>query len=53
MSKKQYLGDAVIIEWDGQRFILTTSDGYKNTNEIVLEIEVWLALTRFVESLKD
>ena len=53
MGKRQYLGDGVYVEWDGNSFTLTTSDSINVTNEIILEIEVWLALIRFVESLKE
>lgn len=52
-SKKEYIGDGVYIEWDGQSFTLTTSNGIEITNTIVLEIEVWLCLTCFVKSLEN
>ena len=51
--KEAYLGDGVYIRWNGQDFTLYTSNGVEVTNTIVLEISVWLALTRFVESLKE
>lgn len=41
---KAYLGDGVYVEWDGFSFILTTEDGARVTNRIVLEPEVYAAL---------
>ncbi len=49
---KRYLGDAVYAEWDGDNVILTTEDGYRATNTIVLEpvvtggLETFIAQTR-------
>lgn len=37
MEKKAYLGDGVYADFDGFNILLTTSDGYRNTNRIVLE----------------
>jgi hypothetical protein len=52
--KETYLGDGVYMKWDGNRFTLYTSyNGNEVTNNIVLEIETWLALTRFVKSLEN
>ena len=51
MAEKVYLGDAVYAEYDELgRIVLTTSDGRRDTNIIVLEPEVWLALDGFVQS---
>lgn len=49
MSDKRYLGDAVYAEWDEWgRVVLTTEDGYRATNTIVLESEVYDALVQYV-----
>ena len=45
---KAYLGDAVYVYLDEHRgLVLTTEDGYRATNTIVLEPEVMLALLAF------
>jgi hypothetical protein len=46
---KRYLGDAVYAEFDSATLgvILTTEDGIRETNRIVLEPEVLDALGRF------
>lgn len=47
---KTYLGDAVYAEFDAyQGIVLTTEDGIRVTNRIVLEAEVWLALKQWVD----
>ena len=51
---KEYLGDAVYAEWeefaDGSvRLILTTEDGIKATNKIILEPEVIIELHRYLK----
>lgn len=48
---KTYLGDGAYAEFDGYAIVLTTEDGIRATNRIVLEPEVWSALSRFVQSL--
>jgi hypothetical protein len=48
---KVYLGDAVYVEWDGIGLVLTTEDGIRATNRIVLEREVYAALQHYVEHL--
>ena len=53
ITRESYLGDGVYIRWDGMCFIIYTSNGIETTNEIVLEIDTWLALTRFVKSLEE
>lgn len=47
---KTYLGDAVYAEWQESTFsvILTTEDGFKATNTIVLEAEVLYALDKWI-----
>lgn len=50
---KDYLGDAVYVEYDGYHVILTTSDGINTTNTIMMEMETLAALARFVERVKE
>ena len=51
-SRKIYLGDGVYAEHDPANMIrLWTSDGFRETNEIFLEPEVWLALQRYVQKI--
>lgn len=51
-APKVYLGDGVYIEFDGHGLVLTTEDGIRTTNTIVLEVEVYQALLRYVASLE-
>jgi hypothetical protein len=52
--RRQYLGDAVYVEFDGYMLKLTTEDGIVNpTNTIYLEPEVYYALARYVDALRD
>lgn len=53
MSNKQYLGDGVYADYDGYMLILTTEDGENILNTIYLEPEVYVALTRYVEYLRQ
>lgn len=49
---KQYIGDSVYADFDGERVILTTENGYHDDprNRIVLEPEVWSSLDRWWQS---
>lgn len=51
---KQYLGDSVYAEFDGNGIILTTENGYPldPSNKIYLEPEVFRALNEYVIGLK-
>lgn len=49
---KVYLGDGAYVDYDGYALVLTTENGIEVTNRIVLEPEVYNALTRYVEQLK-
>jgi hypothetical protein len=48
---KAYLGDGCYVDWDGRALVLTTEDGARETNRIVLEQEVYTALVSYVEHL--
>lgn len=48
---KDYLGDGVYAEHDGFGIVLTTEDGYRTINRIVLEPEVYAALLQWVKQL--
>ena len=48
---KQYIGDAVYVDFDGFMLILTTEDGIRANNTIMLEPEVWESLKAYVQRL--
>jgi len=54
MKPKQYLGDAVYIK-QGRfgDYILTTEDGIRVLNEIILEPEVTQALLEYINKEKE
>jgi hypothetical protein len=50
---KAYLGDGVYLDWDDfGTLVLTTENGIRETNRIVLEPEVYAALLEYVARLK-
>lgn len=49
---KNYLGDAVYADFDGFAFVLTTEGGYRATNRIVLEPDVFRRLVDYVEQMR-
>lgn len=49
---KRYIGDGVYVDWNGWALVLTTENGIDVTNTIVVEPEVYGALTAFVDDLK-
>lgn len=49
---KEYLGDSVYADFDGNAIILTTENGGAPSNTIYLEYEQILALDRFADKLK-
>jgi hypothetical protein len=53
-DKKDYLGDGVYVDVyvDGESIHLTTENGIRTTNSIVLEPEVYAALLRWVERVR-
>lgn len=52
MSEKRYLGDAVYVEYDGYFLRLTTSNGIRTTNEILLERHTFVELIEYVKDKK-
>jgi len=44
MPDKTYLGDGVFAEKTVAGLVLTTNDGYRDTNRIVLDERLWEAL---------
>jgi len=53
MNKKVYLGDAVYANHDEFGLVLTTEDGYKATNRIVLEHSILWALEAYINKMKE
>jgi hypothetical protein len=51
--KKIYLGDGVYADTDGYHIILTTEDGYHQTNKIYLDDEVIDALQSFIKKVRE
>ena len=51
MNRKSYLGDSVWAEFDvvRDRVVLTTENGYRPSNRVVIEREVWEALLVYME----
>lgn len=49
---KRYVGDGVYADFDGFSIVLTTEDGIRATNRIVLEPEVWTALKDYAVWLR-
>ena len=50
---KDYLGDSVYAEYDGDGIVLTTDNGYGAINIIYLESGTFDALIRFVKNIKN
>ena len=55
MNEKEYLGDSVYAEFDGDGIILTTENGLPEDprNTIYLDMNTIVALTRFVEMVAE
>lgn len=54
MSKfKDYIGDAVYADFDGNGIILTTEDGYGAISRIYMEPEVVRAFDRYRNRIED
>lgn len=50
---KEYLGDGVYAAWTGYDVVLTTEDGIKASNTIILEPQVVRALENFLSRLRQ
>ena len=50
-DKKVYIGDAVYANFDGFAIILTTEDGIRETNRIVIEPREWAKLRTYADEL--
>jgi hypothetical protein len=50
---KQYIGDAVYADFDGYSIVLTTENGIRATNTVVLEPEVFAALLQWRKRLES
>lgn len=50
---KDYIGDGAYVDFDGYSVVLTTEDGLRATNTIVLEPEVLVAFERWVKRLRE
>ena len=46
---RKYIGDGVYADFDGYNVVLTTEDGIKATNRIVLEPDVWNDLMTYYQ----
>ena len=46
---KEYLGDAVYVDYDGYHVVLTTENGYRSTNTIYLEDRVFESLRHYMD----
>ena len=55
MQTKQYLSDSVYVNFDGGVLELTTENGHPSdpSNLIILEFEVYEALVKYVDDLKQ
>lgn len=54
IPSKRYLGDAVYVQWkEWGDLVLTTEDGIRATNRIVLEPTVLRALLAYLEESKQ
>jgi hypothetical protein len=53
MTTKQYLGDGVFVEMEGDMVKLSTEDGDSTANVIFLEPEVFANLELFVRSVEN
>lgn len=50
---KQYLGDAVYADFDGNHLILSVEDGISASHIIYLEAEVVTSLLEYIECLRE
>lgn len=50
-ERKEYIGDSVYVDWDGEYIVLTTENGYGPNNTIALEPPVMEKLIRYHERM--
>lgn len=50
---KEYLGDAVYVDFQRDMLVLTTEDGRTISNTIWLEGQVWKALLNYVKRINQ
>lgn len=50
---KTYIGDGAYVDFDGYAVILTTEDGIRATNTVVMEPEVLVEFERWVKRLRE
>jgi hypothetical protein len=53
VRNKVYLGDGVYAMFDGFQVVLTTEDGFRVTNTIVLEPDVMASLVDFLREVRS
>ena len=53
METKVYLGDSVYAQYNDWEIILTTENGIKETNIIVLEPDVYMNLFGYIKQITD
>lgn len=51
LPPKVYLGDGAYAAFDGYALVLTTEDGIRATNTVVLEPEVYAQLVKYARQL--
>lgn len=53
-AKKKYLGDSVYVRFDGEREVieLTTNNGVRDSNTIVLDVDVLLDFEEWLRALR-
>lgn len=50
-TPKRYIGDGVYVGFENGMLKVTTNDGYRDTNTIFFESEVWSELVRYVADI--
>ena len=53
MDKRIYLGDGVYAMFDGLSIVLTTENGYRTTNTVVLDPEVLVNFELWLKRLRE
>lgn len=52
MTGRQYLGDGLYVEWNGERIILSAENGISATDTIYLDGDTWAALVDYIDRLR-